>query len=120
MAKPVLVVNYCVDGLPMTVAVQNLKSIKEVVEGSGANEDYFTFILPVRGDSKVEVFYDKDLDKSGFNNIRVIIDDKLEEFTSGHKTDEEKVMKEIEGYAAELYPHNKPRKRLFPWRRRKS
>ena len=119
MSKPILVVNYCVDSLPMSVAVQNLKSIKEVVEGSGANEDYYTFVLPIRGDSKIEVFYDKDLDKSAFNNIRAIIDKKLDDFTENHKTDEEQVMKELEGYAAELYPHNKPRKRLFPWRKRK-
>ena len=120
MAKPVLVVNYCVEGLPMSVAVQNLKSIKEVVEGSGANEDYYTFILPIRSDSKVEVFYDKDLDKSAFNNIRDIVDEKLEEFTKEHSVDEEKIQEELQKYASELYPQNKPRKRLFPWRRRKS
>lgn len=118
MAKPVLVVNYCVEGLPMTVAIQNLKSIKEVVEGSGANEDYYTFVLPTREDSKVEVFYDKDLDKSGFNNIRTIIDEKLNGFMESHKTDDEQVMKELEGYAAELYPYNVPEKKWWQWRRK--
>ena len=118
MAKPILVVNYCVDGLPMSIAVPNLKSIRDVIEGSGANEDYYTFVLPVKGDSHVQVFYDKDLDDNGFFNIRDLIDEKLAELSDSHKTDDQKIMEELEGYAAELYPHNVSRKKWWQWRRK--
>ena len=118
MPKPILVVNYCVEGLPMAVAVPNLKSIRDVIEGSGANDDYYTFVLPVKGDSHVQVFYDKDLDDNAFFNLRDLIDEKLAEFTENHKTDEEKVMKEIWKYAEQL-AEEKPRKKLFPWKKKK-
>jgi len=83
MPKPVLVVNYCVNGISFKQAVDNVQQIRDVVEGSGANEDYYTFVLPVLGDSHIQVFYDKDLDKNSFNNIRTIIDQKLTEFGEG-------------------------------------
>lgn len=79
MAKPILVVNYCIEGLDPGTIVRNLKHIQEVIEGSGANDDYYTFVLPVKGDSYIQVFYDKDIDDNSFNNIRDIIDEKLQE-----------------------------------------
>ena len=108
MAKPILVVNYCVDGLPWEVVIKNIQSLRDVVEGSGANEDYYTFVLPVKADSHVQVFYDKDLDKNGFFNIRDLIDEKLAEFAETHKTDDQKIMEEIGKYASGLdYPKKK-------------
>lgn len=80
MPKPIVVVNYCVSGIPMELAVRNLRSLKEVVEGAGINEEYYTFILPVTGDSHVQVFYDKDIDDNSFNNLRELIDERFEEF----------------------------------------
>jgi hypothetical protein len=83
MPKPILVVNYCVSGISMGLAVRNLKSLKDVVEGSGVNEEYYTFILPILGDSYVQVFYDKDIDDSSFNNLRDLIDQRFQEFEDG-------------------------------------
>ena len=58
MAKPILVINYCIEGLDWEVIIQNLKALKEVIEKSGANEDYYTFVLPVKTDSHVQVFFE--------------------------------------------------------------
>jgi len=80
MPKPIVVVNYCVSGIPMELAVRNLQSLKEVIEGAGVNEEYYTFVLPVTGDSHVQVFYDKDIDDNAFNNLRDLIDDRFKEF----------------------------------------
>jgi len=99
MAKPILVVNYCIEGMAMEMVVNNLKSLKRVVEDSGANEEYYTFVLPVKSDSHIQVFYDKDLDDNAFFNIRDLIDEKLEEFAGGGQTDEEKIMDEFQKYA---------------------
>ena len=83
MPKPILVINYCVSGIPMELAVRNLQSLKEVVENSGATEEYYTFVLPVLGDSHVQVFYDKDIDDNSFNNMRDLIDKRLKEMENG-------------------------------------
>ena len=107
MAKPILVVNYCVDGLPWEVVIKNLQSIRDVVESSGANEDYYTFILPVKGDSHVQVFYDKDIEDDAFFNMRDLIDEKLQEFADQHQTDDEKIMEELQKYASEISPEKK-------------
>lgn len=104
MSKPILVVNYCVDGLPWEVVIKNIQSIRDVVESSGANEDYYTFVLPVKGDSHVQVFYDKDLEEDGFFNIRDLIDEKLEEFAAEHQTDDQKIMEELSKYSGEIAP----------------
>jgi hypothetical protein len=99
MAKPILVVNYCVEGLSWELAINNIKSIQNVIEKSGATEDYYTFVLPVKTDSHVQVFYDKDLDENGFFNIRDLIDEKLEQFGNEHQADDQKIMEEIQKYA---------------------
>lgn len=78
MAKPILVINYCIEGLDWEVIIQNLKSLKEVIEKSGANEDYYTFVLPVKSDSHVQVFYDKDLENSSYNELKKMIQGKLD------------------------------------------
>ena len=80
MPKPIVVVNYCVSGIPVELAVRNLQSLRDVVEGAGVNEEYYTFVLPVTGDSHVQVFYDKDIDDNAFNNMRDLIDEKFKEF----------------------------------------
>lgn len=78
--KPILVVNYCIEGLSQDLIIDNIKSIKKILEGSGVNDDYYTFVLPVRSDSHIQVFYDKDIDNDSFNNIRELVDEKLKEF----------------------------------------
>lgn len=107
MAKPILVVNYCVEGLPWEMVINNIKSIQHVIENNGANEEYYSFVLPVKADSNIQVFYDKDLDENGFFNIRDLIDEKLEEFAAEHQTDDEKIMEEIQKYAGEMVPTKK-------------
>ena len=94
MPKPILVVNYCVEGLPLRQAIENIKQIRDVVENSGANEEYYTFVLPVMSDSHIQVFYDKDIDNHSFNNMRDLIDEKLEEFESA--IDPEFIVGEVE------------------------
>ena len=107
MPKPILVVNYCVSGIPMGLAVRNLQSLKDVVENSGAVEEYYTFVLPILGDSHVQVFYDKDIDDSSFNNMRSLIDQRFKEFEDG--VNEEGNL----GDAEPLFEGEKPKKRRW-------
>ncbi|MFW6311015.1 MAG: hypothetical protein ACOC1K_02145 [Nanoarchaeota archaeon] len=86
MAKPVLVVNYCIDGLNMEAIVNNLKSIQNVIENSGANEEYYTFVLPVKGDSNVQVFYDKDLNETSYYDLKISIEEKYKELKDNYKS----------------------------------
>jgi hypothetical protein len=78
MAKPILVVNYHVGNLSMKLVIENIRQIREVVEKSGANEEYYTFVLPVTDDSNVQVFYEKDLDEVSYNELKSMIEDKLD------------------------------------------
>jgi len=79
MAKPILVVNYCIDGLSMEQVVRNFKELRSVVEKSGINEDYFTFFLPVKSDSHIQVFYEKDFDEVKYEDLKEGIKQKFEE-----------------------------------------
>jgi hypothetical protein len=79
MAKPILVVNYCIDGLSMDQVVRNFKELRNVVENSGINDDYFTFFLPVKTDSHIQVFYEKDFDEEKYEELKEMIKQKFEE-----------------------------------------
>ena len=78
MPKPILVVNYHVGNLPTRAVVENLKQLRDVVEKSGANEDYYTFILPVSGDSNIQVFYEKDIDDISYEELKTVIKRKMD------------------------------------------
>jgi len=79
MAKPILVVNYCIDGLSQEQVVRNFKELRNVVENSGINDDYFTFFLPVKTDSHIQVFYEKDFDEVKYDELKEMIKQKFEE-----------------------------------------
>lgn len=78
MAKPILVVNYCIEGLTPEQIVRNFKELRSVVE-SGINEEYHTFFLPVKSDSHIQVFYDKDFIPTSCDELRSMIEKKLDE-----------------------------------------
>lgn len=80
MAKPILVINYCIEGMSMSMAVRNLNELQKVVSESNANDEYYTFLLPVRTDSNIQVFYDKDLKETDYLQLKKIIEDKMEFF----------------------------------------
>jgi len=66
MAKPVLAVHYCIEGIPLDVIVKNLKEIKDVAK---TITDYYVFVLPTTKDSYVEVFQDKDFDEVRYDEL---------------------------------------------------
>ena len=77
MPKPILVVNYHIGNLPTDVVYQNMKHLREVIEKSGANDEYYTFVLPVTGDSNIQVFYEKDLNEISYGELKSLIENKL-------------------------------------------
>jgi len=77
MAKPILVINYCIDGMPMGLAVKNLHELQKVVSESNANDEYYTFLLPVTADSNIQVFYDKDLKETEYQELKNMIESKM-------------------------------------------
>lgn len=83
MAKPILVINYCIDGMPMRLAVRNLHELQKVVSESNANDEYYTFLLPVTSDSNIQVFYDKDLKETQYEELKKIIEEKMKAFDLG-------------------------------------
>jgi hypothetical protein len=87
MAKPILVINYCIDGMPMSIVTRNLRELQKLVSDSNANEDYYTFLLPVRGDSNIQVFYDKDLNEINYGELKNLIEEKIKYFEE-HEIDE--------------------------------
>jgi len=79
MPKPILVVNYCVDGLSWEMIVKNFKALRKVVEDSGMNEEYYSFFLPVQSDSHIQVFYDKDFKEASYEELKEEILHKIQE-----------------------------------------
>lgn len=77
MAKPILVINVCVDGISRNKAENIIMGVSKVISESNANDDYYTFVLPVHGDSHVQVFYDKDFNKVQYDELKIMIEDKL-------------------------------------------
>lgn len=77
MAKPILVVNYCIEGLTPAATVNNLKNLQETLKKTEIHDDYFVFMLPVRTDSHVQVFYDKDFDETSYEELKSVIETKL-------------------------------------------
>lgn len=80
MAKPILVINYCIDGMSMNLAVRNLHELQKVVSESNANDEYYTFLLPVTTDSNIQVFYDKDLKETEYEELKNMIENKMKAF----------------------------------------
>ena len=79
MPKPILVVNYHAENLPTEAVVRNIKQLREVLENSGATEEYYAFVLPVSGDSSIQVFYEKDFEEISYEELRQMIQDKLDQ-----------------------------------------
>lgn len=89
MAKPILVINYCIDGMPMGLAVKNLQELQKVVSESNANDEYYTFLLPVTSDSNIQVFYDKDLKETQYEELKKMIEAKMKSFENCSEYDDE-------------------------------
>jgi hypothetical protein len=97
MAKPILVINYCIDGMPMSIVTRNLRELQKLVSDSNASEDYYTFLLPVRTDSNIQVFYDKDLDEIHYEELKNMIEEKIKLFEdSVDEIDEDELYMEDE------------------------
>ena len=77
MAKPIMIINYCISGMSRTSAINNLRELQEVLEDSNANDEYFTFILPVNADSHIQVFYEKDYDEIKYNDLKKMVEEKI-------------------------------------------
>ena len=77
MAKPILVINFCVDGMSVNKAKTKLSELYEFIGGSNINDEYHTFILPVKADSNIQVFYEKDFDEIHYEELKKIIEEKL-------------------------------------------
>lgn len=78
MAKPILVINYCVDGLTTERMVRNIKELQETLRNTEIHEHYFVFMLPVKSDSHVQVFYDKDFNETQYEELKDMITKKIE------------------------------------------
>jgi len=64
--KPVLVVYYSITGLHKELIVKNLKHIKEVAKKIN---EYYVFALPTEGESRIEVFYEKDFEEVSYKEL---------------------------------------------------
>ena len=82
MAKPILVINYCIAGLPRSIAVTNLRDLQNVISSSSANDEYYVFLLPVREDSNIQVFYEKDFGQTSYDELKKLIEEKFDLFKS--------------------------------------
>lgn len=78
MPKPILVVNYHAENIPSEMVVRNIKQLRDVLEKQGATEEYYTFVLPVQGDSHIQVFYEKDFDETSYLELKEMIQEKLD------------------------------------------
>jgi hypothetical protein len=79
MAKPIFILNYCVEGLSKDMIIRNIKALKKVLDDSDIHDDYYVFMLPVREDSYVQVFYEKDFDPISYKELTDKIDKKIGE-----------------------------------------
>jgi hypothetical protein len=80
MAKPILVINYCIEGLSQSMAVRNLRDLQNVISESSANDEYYVFLLPVKEDSNIQVFYEKDFEETSYAELKKLIEDKFDSF----------------------------------------
>lgn len=69
MAKPILVVYLCIEGLSMENIVRNQKHATEVCKRVVVDDDYYVFVLPTTNDSHIEVFYEKDIDDISYKEL---------------------------------------------------
>jgi len=79
MAKPVLAVHYCIDGIPLDVIVKNLKGIKAV---ASEITDYYVFVLPTTKDSYVQAFHDGDFDEIKYDELSKKLMDEVKKLKS--------------------------------------
>jgi hypothetical protein len=82
MAKPILVINYCIAGLSQSIAVRNLRDLQNVIGESSANDEYYVFLLPVKEDSNIQVFYEKDFAETSYDELKKLIEDKFNSFSN--------------------------------------
>jgi hypothetical protein len=80
MAKPVLVINYCIEGLPKSIAIRNLRDLQMFISKSNANDEYYVFLLPVTVDSHIQVFYEKDFEDTSYEELKKMIEEKFASF----------------------------------------
>jgi hypothetical protein len=69
VAKPILVIYYCIEGIDTHLIVQNLKHILEVSKNI-LKDEYYVFALPTTKDSYINVFYDKDFDEIEYDKLK--------------------------------------------------
>jgi predicted RNase H-like nuclease (RuvC/YqgF family) len=87
MAKPILVINYCVEGMQMDFVVKNLHELQKAINESSANDEYYTFLLPVTTDSNIQVFYDKDFNETHYLELKDMIESKMKSFQEKSKNE---------------------------------
>jgi uncharacterized protein YpbB len=97
MAKPILVINYCVDGISMDKAVKNLRELQKIVSESNANDEYYTFLLPVTADSNVQVFYDKYQNETQYEELKEMIETKLKVFENKSESSDTIELEDFDG-----------------------
>jgi predicted RNase H-like nuclease (RuvC/YqgF family) len=101
MAKPILVINYCIDGMSMSMTIRNLRELQQVISESNANDDYYTFLLPVKTDSHIQVFYDKDFNKIKYDELKKMIETKIKNFREKGSEEDEMDISDIEDMFSE-------------------
>lgn len=77
MTKPIIVINYCVSGRSRSSSIRDLLELQEVLERSNANDEYYTFLLPINGDSHIQVFYEKDFNEIKYKELKKTIEEKI-------------------------------------------
>ena len=90
MAKPILVINYCIEGLSRSIAVRNLRDLQQVISESSANDEYYVFLLPVREDSNIQVFYEKDFEETNYEALKKLVNEKFASFEKSSDSLEQK------------------------------
>lgn len=68
MAKPILVLHYCIEGLPEEAIIKNMRRIIDMSRNA-VDDEYFVFVLATTKDSYVEVFYDKDFNETSYKEL---------------------------------------------------
>jgi translation initiation factor 2 gamma subunit (eIF-2gamma) len=81
MAKPLIVINYCVDGMPIDKAIRTHQELQQFLKASNVNDEYYTFIIPVKADSSVQVFYEKDQKEIQYEELKDMIETKMKVLT---------------------------------------
>lgn len=80
MAKPIIVINYCVDGMSIDKAIKTHRDLLQLLGESNVSDEYYLFLLPVTADSYVQVFYDKDQNEIRYEELKTMIEIKMKSF----------------------------------------